>query len=114
MQGGSGVKDGRRGGFPWLHKRGFGSAEAREGPRRPPKGILDGAGDSHPPYFQQGNDRAPALHRFPHHDSGGRGNGHALSAASNDPSDFFEHTFSDLTSPEAEVSEVLQVRAGGQ
>ncbi len=25
MQGGSGVKDGRRGGSPWLHKRGFGA-----------------------------------------------------------------------------------------
>lgn len=53
MQGGSGVKDGRRGGSPWLHKRGFGSAEAREGPRRTPEGILDGAGDS-PPFSRQG------------------------------------------------------------
>ena len=48
MQGGSAVKDGRWGGSPWLHKRGFGSAEAREGPGRPPEGILGGAGDSHP------------------------------------------------------------------
>ena len=48
MQGGSGVKDGRRGGSPWLHTRGFGSADAREGPGRPPEGILDGAGDSPP------------------------------------------------------------------
>src|SRR5277367_2020755 len=50
MNGGSRVKDDRRGGSPWLHKRGFGSAEAREGPRRGPKGILDAAGDC-PPVF---------------------------------------------------------------
>ena len=48
MQEESGVKDRWRGGSPWLHKRGFGSAEAREGPGRPPEGILDGAGDSPP------------------------------------------------------------------
>jgi hypothetical protein len=65
MQGGSGVKDGRRGGSPWLHKRGFGSAEAREGPRRTPEGILDGAGDS-PPVFvfhMRGREGAIALRR---------------------------------------------------
>jgi hypothetical protein len=36
------------GGFPWLHKRGFGSAEAREGPRQcrresfTPRGMYPG------------------------------------------------------------------------
>ena len=38
----------RRGGSPWLHKRGFGSVEARVVPRRTPEGILDAVGDSHP------------------------------------------------------------------
>jgi hypothetical protein len=42
--GGSGVKDGKRGGSPWLHMR---SAEDRAGPRWTPEGILDAAGD-HP------------------------------------------------------------------
>lgn len=56
LQGGSGVKDGGLGGSPWLHKRSFGSAEAREGPGRPPEGILDAAGDA-PPVFASGGRR---------------------------------------------------------
>ena len=60
LKGGSGVKDGRRGGSPCLHKRGLGSAEDRGEPRRPPEGILDAAGDSHP-YLRQGVEGAIAV-----------------------------------------------------
>src|SRR6185312_9326119 len=55
-KGGNGVKDGRRGGSPWLHKRGFGSAGARVVPRRTPEGILDAVGAS-PPGFATGGRR---------------------------------------------------------
>lgn len=40
-----------------LHKRGSGSAEDGEGPRRPPEGILDDAGDSPPPVFASGGSK---------------------------------------------------------
>ena len=52
MDRGSEVNDGRRGGYPCLHKRGFASAEDRGEPRWPPKGILYFTGDS-PPCFSE-------------------------------------------------------------
>ena len=62
MEGGA---ESRTGGVegPWLHKRGFGSAEARVVPRRTPEGILYSVGDSLPLFasWAGGGDS----HRYP-------------------------------------------------
>src|SRR5262249_46074189 len=63
-EGGSAVKDDRRGGAPGLHKRGFASAEDRGGGRRGRVApILDGTGDSPPAFRTSGREGAIAVRR---------------------------------------------------